>query len=91
MLFEELNRKAKSNDEMNFSPPFLTTIQANTLLVFGDDDPYFPVNIPVEMHTTIPNSYLWIIPYGGHLPVFNARKAEFTKQALAFLSGQWAD
>ena len=32
-----------SYDDMNFTPPYLSTIQANTLIVHGDRDKYFPV------------------------------------------------
>src|SRR6202011_2765864 len=54
-----------SYDDMNFTPPFLSTIAARTLIVHGDHDRFFPVRIPVEMYTAIPHSYLWIVPNGG--------------------------
>jgi pimeloyl-ACP methyl ester carboxylesterase len=34
---------ADSYDDMNFSPPYLSTIQARTLIVQGDHDPLYPV------------------------------------------------
>ena len=58
-----------SYDDMTFTPPYLGTITARTLLVFGDRDPLYPVQIPVEMHTSIPKSHLWIVPNGGHGPI----------------------
>ena len=91
MLFMGMNMAANTYDSMNFTPPYLGTIKANTLIVFGDNDEYFPVHIPVEMHSAIPNSHLWIIPKGGHLPVFGDRQEEFTKQSLSFLSGEWTE
>jgi hypothetical protein len=34
---------------MNFTPPYLSTIQARTLIVQGDRDPLYPVELSVEM------------------------------------------
>jgi pimeloyl-ACP methyl ester carboxylesterase len=76
---------ADSYDDMNFTPPFLSTIQARTLIVQGDRDPLYPVEISVEMAKAIPQSSLWIIPNGGHGPVGGERWLEFTKTAAAFL------
>jgi pimeloyl-ACP methyl ester carboxylesterase len=58
-----------SYDDMNFTGPLLSTITARTLIVHGDRDEFFPVAIPVEMYRSIPRSYLWIIPNGGHVPI----------------------
>ncbi len=76
---------ADSYDDMNFTPPYLNTIQARTLLVQGDRDPFYPVEISVEMARAIPRSSLWIIPGGGHGPVVGDRWPEFVKVAGAFL------
>jgi pimeloyl-ACP methyl ester carboxylesterase len=74
-----------SYDDMNFTGPFLSTITARTLIVHGDRDAYFPVNIPVEMYRSIPKSALWIIPNGGHVPIGDP-KVPFTRTALEFLA-----
>ena len=77
---------------MNFTPPYLSTITARTLIVHGDRDPFFPVSIPVEMYRAIPHAYLWVIPNGGHWPdrVFAEPHADaFAKTALEFQSGDW--
>ncbi len=76
-----------SYDDMTFTPPYLGTITARTLLVFGDRDPLYPVYIPVEMHTAIPKSRLWILPNGGHGPIFGDSREQFVETALAFLRG----
>src|ERR1700693_224532 len=76
---------ADSYDDMNFTPPYLSTIQARTLIVQGDRDPLYPVEISVEMAKAIPQSSLWIIPNGGHGPIGGERWPEFTKTAAAFL------
>ena len=76
---------ANSYDDMNFTAPYLSTIRARTLIVQGDRDPLYPVEISVEMARAIPNSSLWVIPGGGHGPVIGERWPEFLKAALAFL------
>jgi pimeloyl-ACP methyl ester carboxylesterase len=78
---------ADSYDDMNFTPPHLSTIQARTLIVQGDRDPLYPVEISVEMAKAIPRSNLWIVPNGGHGPIGGERWPEFTKTAAAFLRG----
>jgi pimeloyl-ACP methyl ester carboxylesterase len=77
---------ADSYDDLNFTPPLLSTIQARTLIVQGDRDPLYPVELSVEMARAIPLSSLWIIPNAGHGPVIGERWAEFLKIAAAFLA-----
>jgi len=76
---------ADTYDDLNFTPPHLATIQARTLIVQGDRDPLFPVELSVEMAKAIPQSSLWIIPNGGHGPVIGERWSEFIKTAAQFL------
>lgn len=76
-----------SYEDMNFTPPLLGTIKARTLIVHGDRDEFFPVDIPVEMYRAIPGSALWIIPQGDHVPIFGARAREFQEVVLPFLRG----
>jgi pimeloyl-ACP methyl ester carboxylesterase len=61
---------ADSYDDVNFTPPYLSTIRAQTLIVFGDRDPLYPVSIALDMYRAIPRSYLWVVPNGAHGPVF---------------------
>lgn len=75
--------------DMNFTPPYLSTIKARTLIVHGDRDPLYPINLAVEMYTSIPCSYLWIVPNGGHGPVFGEMAGQFAETSLAFLHGDW--
>jgi pimeloyl-ACP methyl ester carboxylesterase len=77
---------AESYDDMNFSPPLLSTIQARTMIVQGDRDPLYPVELSLEMARAIPNSRLWIIPGGGHGPVLGERWPEFLRTAATFLN-----
>jgi pimeloyl-ACP methyl ester carboxylesterase len=78
---------ADSYDDMNFTPPYLATIAARTLIVQGDRDPLYPVEISVEMAKAIPRSSLWIVPGAGHGPIGGERWPEFLKVAGAFLRG----
>ena len=78
---------ADSYDDMNFSPSSLGEIQAHTLIVQGDRDPLYPVELSHEMANAIPHSRLWIIPNGGHGPVIGEKWREFLDTAAAFLRG----
>ena len=71
---------------MNFTRPYLSTVSARTLIVHGDRDQFFPVEIPLEMYRSIPNAQLWIIPQGGHVPIFDPL-VPFAPTALRFLNG----
>jgi pimeloyl-ACP methyl ester carboxylesterase len=78
---------ADSYDDLNFTPPLLSRIQARTMIIQGDRDPLYPVEISFEMAKAIPNSALWIVPNAGHGPVIGERWIEFIKTAAAFLRG----
>ena len=83
-----------SYDDMNFTPPYLSTIQARTLVVHGDRDEYFPLSIPVDLYRSIPRAHLWIVPHCGHGLLREAfasgmGKEVFLQTALAFLRGEW--
>jgi pimeloyl-ACP methyl ester carboxylesterase len=71
-----------------FTPPYLSTIRANTLIVHGERDRRIPISIALEMYEAIPNSFLWIVPNGGHVPIREFYEENFVEVAEAFLSGQ---
>lgn len=89
VLFENVNACATDYDDVSFTPPQLATIAARTLIVFGDRDFLYPVSLAFDLHAAIPNSYLWVVPNGGHGPVFGANGPPFVETALAFLRGEW--
>ncbi|NTX34358.1 alpha/beta fold hydrolase [Myxococcus sp. CA033] len=76
---------ADSFDDMNFTPPLLGTVRARTLLVQGDQDPLYPLELSVELYRAIPASRLWVVPGGGHGPIFGEQREDFARTALAFL------
>jgi pimeloyl-ACP methyl ester carboxylesterase len=74
----------------SFTPDILSTIKANWLVVQGDNDEAVPLQQAIEMHQYIPNSRLWIVPNGGHLPYLNPdNQSDFLKRSLEFLNGKW--
>src|SRR5919202_4247206 len=79
----------ESYDDMNFTPPYLSTISARTLIVHGDRDPLYPVGLALEMYEAISRSYLWVVPNGGHGPIFGDAARRFAETSLAFLRGSW--
>ena len=76
---------AKDYYDMNFTPPYLATIAAETLIVHGDRDPFYPASLALEMYMAIPRARLWIVPNGGHVPISGNQSAEFIATASAFL------
>ncbi|WP_437591225.1 alpha/beta fold hydrolase [Sorangium sp. So ce1000] len=87
-LWRQPRRFADSYDDMNFTPPYLSTITARTMIVSGDRDPLYPAEIALELHRAIPRSCLWLLPNSGHGPIFGAWKEQFARAALAFLRGE---
>ena len=85
MLFAQMRALKDSHDDMAFTPPLLATITARTLIVHGDRDPLYPVELALEMYRSIPASALWVVPNGGHGPIFGALAAPFVETAVAFL------
>ena len=69
---------------MNFTPPALSRIPAPTLIVYGDRDPLYPVEMAIEMYRAIPKAALWVGPNAGHGPVFLDAAAQFVQTSLAF-------
>jgi pimeloyl-ACP methyl ester carboxylesterase len=80
---------ADSYDDVHFTPQSLQRITAETLVVFGDRDPLYPVRLAFELRASIPRSFLWVVPNGGHGPVFGPAAGPFLQTAEAFFSGSW--
>jgi pimeloyl-ACP methyl ester carboxylesterase len=86
-LIEQTHNMAESSDDVHFTRETLHTVQARTLVVFGDSDPLYPVELASELRRAIPDSSLWIVPNGGHGPIFGSHAARFEETATAFLAG----
>jgi pimeloyl-ACP methyl ester carboxylesterase len=84
-LLAQFKAFADSYDDMNFTPPYLSTVSARTLIVHGDRDPFFPVEIPVGLYRAIPEAALWIVPGGGHTAIFEPSPM-FATVVLDFLA-----
>ncbi len=90
-LLRQFNGMADSYDDMNFTSPFLSTIKCPTLIIHGDRDQYFSVDIPVDSYQSMPNAYLWVIPNFGHnvpnngTPLYDI----FINTITQFLAGDW--
>lgn len=76
---------ATSYHDMAFTPPLLATIGARTLIVHGDRDPLYPVELAMELFRSIPHAALWVVPNAGHGPVFGALAPAFARVALQHL------
>lgn len=74
-----------SYDDMAFTPPLLGTIRARTLIVHGDRDPLYPVELALDLYRHIPRASLWVVPNGGHGPIFGDLAPAFARTALAHL------
>ncbi len=89
MLLGQWRSMAFDHDDMNFSPSKLAKIKCPTLIVHGDRDPYFNVNLALEMYNSIPNSFLWVFPNEYHLPNWsNLWSEQFLKVSKLFLTGE---
>ena len=86
-IWEWLRGMAESHDDMNFTAPSLARITARTLIVYGDRDFLYPVEMAVDMYRAIPQSTLWVVPKGGHGPVFLDAAPFFVKTVLDFFRG----
>jgi pimeloyl-ACP methyl ester carboxylesterase len=84
--YEMMRSFAESHDDLSFTREQLQTISARTLIVHGDRDPLYPVELAIELFRGIPASALWIVPYGGHGDIFGDMAAPFVSGALAHLA-----
>lgn len=77
MLWTQANAFSTSHDDMNLTIEDLSKISTKTFIVQGDRDPLYPIEISIEMYRNISDSYLWVIPNGGHVPLSNETIPEF--------------
>jgi pimeloyl-ACP methyl ester carboxylesterase len=85
-LWRHAREFAGDREDMNFDAAQLSAITARTLIVHGDRDPLYPVELAVELFRAIPNAALDVVPNGGHGPIFGEQAAPFVTTAAAFLA-----
>lgn len=77
------------SDDVNFTKSYLSTIQAKTLIIHGDRDKFFPVDVALYMYEAIPDSYLWVVPNAGHALVLGDHADDIKRVALDFFTKDW--
>lgn len=76
---------AEDRTDLAFTEEHLAAIRARTLIVHGDRDDLYPVELAVELYRAIPAASLWVVPEAGHDAIFTAARDVFATRALAFL------
>ncbi|MCE9575364.1 MAG: alpha/beta hydrolase [Deltaproteobacteria bacterium] len=76
---------AADRTDLAFTAADLAAITARTLIVHGDRDELYPVELAVELYRAIPRASLWVIPDAGHDAIFTAARDGFAARATAFL------
>jgi pimeloyl-ACP methyl ester carboxylesterase len=84
-MWRHVREFADDLDDMNFTAEKLSRITARTMIVHGDSDPLYPVEQAVQLFRGITGAALWVVPEGGHGPIFGAEAAAFVKTATAYL------
>jgi pimeloyl-ACP methyl ester carboxylesterase len=75
---------ADDHEDMSFTPERLAGVTARTLVVFGDRDFLYPVELGVELYRAIPRAELWVVPGGAHGPIFTDAAEDFVRTSVAF-------
>ena len=88
-LLEFLASLSRDYEDATFTPPHLGTITARTMIVHGDRDYCFPVSLATQMYESIPDAYLYVLPYGDHVPITGWRAVPFMRMVTMFLGGSW--
>lgn len=69
MIWQQANAMSIDKEDMNLTAADLRTIKIKTHIVQGDRDPFYPLEVTIDMYKNIPDSSLWLIPNGGHVPI----------------------
>lgn len=73
------------NYTVSLSNGELQSIQAEVMIMIGDDDPSMDLKEAVRVKENVPNSDLWILPNVSHSAHEGENKEEFIKRAKSFL------
>ena len=77
------------NYEILLTEEDLAGISSSTLIVVGERETWFELDVPLKMHQLIPDSHLWIVPNKGHVAISGSSKPEFVRISTEFLQGKW--
>lgn len=88
MLWQQAKAFCDSRDDLTLTNSDLSKIKAKTLIIQGDRDPFYPVEISVEMYRQIPNASLWIIPNGGHVSLTETWLKPFLDMVKTHIEGK---
>ncbi len=63
--------KNNANPRWKLKEPELSLITSKTIIIWGDNDRIIPIKYGEELKSKIPNSVMFVIPEGGHVPHLN--------------------
>jgi len=69
-------------------PESLSHVSAPVLVLHGDRDAFFPVEIPVELYRRLPDAELGVLPQTGH-ELLDSRPEEVRSMAMDFLKRRY--
>lgn len=67
----------------------MKSIQAETLIVLGDQDNSIPLDCVSQARKNLSKSYLWILPFSQHGAHEDKNKEEFIRVSKEFFSHSW--
>lgn len=85
-IWDAMRALADSVDDMAFTPAQLAALATPTLVIYGDRDPLYPVELGVELYRALPHAQLCVVSGGGHGPIFTTQAPAFVRTALDFLA-----
>ena len=69
-LFDIVHVILDDHEDMRFASERISQIRARTLLVWGNRDPWYPIEVAVELYQASPDAVLWVVPSQGHFPLW---------------------
>ncbi len=66
-IYAQLRGLADNYEDFDFSPEHLASIPVRTLLIWGDRDEFYPLEVALELYEALPNASFWVLPGESHL------------------------
>lgn len=86
LLFDHAASFGEDPNDMNFTPEMLSKIPVHTLIVQGDKDTLYSLDLTIELYNALPNADLWIFPNSGHGPINESNIDLFKEYVIKNLS-----